>query len=85
MFTNPFQRIKEKKTARVPILNGANQDDGTLFTVGQTSLPSFLTGMFGSLVSVDQVRTAYPALNDTEIIPAVFRDFVFLWYAPNSF
>ena len=84
VFTDPIQRIKEKKTAPVPILNGANQDDGSLFTVGVTSLANFLTETFGSLVSVDQVRAAYPSLNDTEIIPTVFRDFHFVWYAPNK-
>ena len=85
VFTDPIQRIKEKKTARVPILTGANQDDGTLFTVGVTSLADFLTETFGSLVSVDQVRAAYPSLNDTEIIPTVARDFEFLWCAPNIY
>ncbi|KAF8584336.1 alpha/beta-hydrolase [Ramaria rubella] len=78
VFANPIQRIRQKKTARIPILSGANQDDGTVFTVGETSLTGFLDALTGGLVTVDEVRAAYPGLNDTQIIPAVFRDKAFL-------
>ncbi|KAF8513089.1 Carboxylesterase [Gautieria morchelliformis] len=74
LFTNPFQRIQQNMTARIPILIGANQDDGTVFTVGETSLSALL---LGTGVSADQVRAIYPGLNDTQIIPTVFRDLVF--------
>ncbi|GJJ10880.1 hypothetical protein Clacol_005108 [Clathrus columnatus] len=78
VFPDPYQRIKANKTARVPILIGANQDDGTLFVVGDTDLATFLQGLLGSLVTVDQVRAVYPGFTDLEIIPLVFRDVVFL-------
>lgn len=80
VFPDPFQRIQQKLTARVPILTGVNQDDGTVFTLGQTSLPAFLSESFGSLVTPDEVRALYPGESDTQIIPTVLRDFVFLWY-----
>ncbi|KAF8528405.1 Alpha/Beta hydrolase protein [Hysterangium stoloniferum] len=71
------QRIIAKQTARVPIVIGVNQDDGTLFTVGDTDLPTFLEGTIGLPVTADQVRAAYSGLNDSTIIPLVFRDVVF--------
>ncbi|KAF8577513.1 alpha/beta-hydrolase [Ramaria rubella] len=77
VFTDPIQRILLKQTARVPILNGADQDDGTLFTLGETSLPEFINTTFGSLISANEVRAVYPGQNDTEIIPLAFRDLVF--------
>lgn len=78
VFPDPYQRIKANKTARVPILIGANQDDGTLFVVGVTNLTTFLQGLLGSLVDTDEVRAVYPGFTDLEIIPLVFRDVVFL-------
>lgn len=79
-FPDPYQRIKANQTARVPILIGANQDDGTLFVVGITDLTTFLQETVGSLVDADEVRAVYPGFTDLEIIPLVFRDVVFLWY-----
>jgi len=78
VFTDPIQRIQQKLTARIPILIGAMENDGTLFTVGETSLPEFLDSILGPLVSADEVRAVYPGLNDTEIIPTVFRDLIFV-------
>lgn len=54
------------------------QDDGTLFTIGQTNLTEYLAENFGTLVSADQVRPLYPGLTDPQIIAGVDRDFVFL-------
>ncbi|KAF8528406.1 Alpha/Beta hydrolase protein [Hysterangium stoloniferum] len=76
-FTHPIERITAKQTARVPILIGTNQDDGTLFVVGDTDLPTFLEGTIPLPITVDQVRAAYSGLNDLTIIPLVFRDVVF--------
>ena len=79
VFANPYQRILLNQTARVPIIIGSNQDDGTLFQVGQTDLGGVLNSTFGSLVSVGQVRALYPGQTDTEIISNVIRETLFLW------
>jgi len=78
VFADPIQRIQQKKTARVAILEGAMQDDGTLFTLGETSLPAFLSSTLGPFVTLDQVRAVYPGLNDTQIIQTTLRDLVFV-------
>jgi len=78
VFSNPIERIQQKQTAHVSILAGAMQDDGSLFTLGETSLPVFLNSTVGSFVTVDEVRAVYPGLNDTQIIPRVSRDLVFV-------
>ncbi|KIJ56376.1 hypothetical protein M422DRAFT_239597 [Sphaerobolus stellatus SS14] len=77
-FANPLQRIANKQTARVPILIGNNQDDGTLFAVGITDLQAFLNTSFGGLVPAPAVRALYPGQNDTQIIADVIRESVFL-------
>jgi hypothetical protein len=57
------------------------QNDGTLFTVGETNLTAFLDASgVGSLVSADLVRSLYPGQNDTDVIADADRDIVFLWF-----
>ncbi|THV04548.1 alpha/beta-hydrolase [Dendrothele bispora CBS 962.96] len=87
LFANNLERIRAKQTARVPIFIGHMQDDGSVFTVGQTNLTQFLnTGATATGVSADLVRSLYPGLNDSQVIAAAFRDLVFgcpasLWAA----
>ncbi|KAF8576342.1 alpha/beta-hydrolase [Ramaria rubella] len=77
-FADPIQRIQNKQTARVPIMIGANQNDGSVFTVGETDLAEFLSAEVGTAVTPDEVRAVYPGLDDAEIIPTAFRDVVFV-------
>jgi carboxylesterase type B len=81
LFDDNFQRIRAGNTARVPILAGNTQNDGTLFTVGDTNLTAFLSSSFGGVTSPAEVRALYPVENDTDVIADSFRDFFFLWYA----
>ncbi|KAF7324610.1 Carboxylic ester hydrolase [Mycena kentingensis (nom. inval.)] len=76
--TDPLLRLRNRQTANVPFLIGNMQDDGTLFTIGQTNLAAYLQTTFGGVVTAAQVRPLYPGLNDTQIIWAVARDFTFL-------
>lgn len=81
VFTNPLERIRANKTARVPFIIGNMQDDGSLFTLGDNDLAAFLDSEFpGIPIPPDFVRSLYPGLNDTLVISASLRDLVFLWY-----
>ncbi|KIJ33057.1 hypothetical protein M422DRAFT_70484 [Sphaerobolus stellatus SS14] len=76
-FRNPIERISQHKTAKVPLLLGTNQDDGTLFAVGQTSLEGLIEGL-SLMVTIEQVRALYPGLSDVQIIPLAIRDFLLI-------
>ncbi|KAF7306522.1 Carboxylic ester hydrolase [Mycena indigotica] len=78
-FSDPLQRIRTGKTANVPVLLGHMQDDGTLFTINQTNLDTYIEANYGTTITADQVRKLYPGLTDAQIIPATYRDRVFLW------
>jgi cholinesterase len=85
-FGDNLERIRAGNAARVPLLAGNMQNDGTLFTVGETNLTAFLdTDGIGALVSAELVRTLYPGENDTNVIADSFRDLVFLWYGIAMF
>ncbi|KIK55752.1 hypothetical protein GYMLUDRAFT_175100, partial [Collybiopsis luxurians FD-317 M1] len=78
-FGDNLERIRAGNTARVPVLAGNTQNDGTLFTVGENNLTAFLDSMgVGAIVSADVVRALYPEENDTDVIADSFRDFFFL-------
>ncbi|KAE9394532.1 alpha/beta-hydrolase [Gymnopus androsaceus JB14] len=78
-FDDNLDRILLDNTARVPQLVGNTQNDGTLFTVGQSNLTEFLdSNGFGGIVSPDTVRSLYPGQNDTNVIADAYRDVVFL-------
>lgn len=79
VFSDPLERIRTGKTARVPFVIGNTQDDGTIVAVGLTDLSAFLDSFFAGLVTADEVRPLYPGLNDSSIISAVSRDELFLW------
>ncbi|KIJ44979.1 hypothetical protein M422DRAFT_67428 [Sphaerobolus stellatus SS14] len=76
-FRNLIERINQHKTAKVPLLLGTNQDDGTLFAVGQTSLERLIEEL-DLMVTIEQVRALYPGLSDVQIIPLAIRDFLLI-------
>jgi carboxylesterase type B len=79
-FDDPLQRIRTGQIARVPILLGNMEDDGTAFTYHKSNLSKFLTGRFGSLagsVPPDMVRALYPGLSDPQVIASAERDIRF--------
>ncbi|KAJ7625787.1 Carboxylesterase [Roridomyces roridus] len=87
-FADPFARIRDGSAAKVPILLGNMQDDGSAFTVGMTNLTAFLEGELpGAAVSPDFVRSLYPtAQNDSQVIIDSLTDLMFrcpadLWSA----
>ncbi|KAF9049446.1 Alpha/Beta hydrolase protein [Rhodocollybia butyracea] len=78
-FDDNLNRILLNSTARVPQLVGNTQNDGTLFTVGQSNLSAFLDSFdLGGIISPDTVRALYPGQNDTNVIADAYRDIVFL-------
>jgi carboxylesterase type B len=82
-FDNSIARIQNKQIARVPILIGSMQDDGSLFTIGETNVTDFLNKYFPTAqLTPDLVRALYPGLNDAELLSAIFRDHLFLWWEP---
>ncbi len=80
---DPLQRIRTGQTARVPILLGGMEDDGTIFVYGSPESPTaLLASRFGSLASSitpDKIQALYPGLNDSQALAAVDRDVVFRW------
>ena len=82
-FDDPLQRIRTGQIARVPILLGNMEDDGTALTYNTSeTLSTFLTDRFGSLagsVPPDKLRALYPGLSDPQIIAGMERDIVFRW------
>ncbi|KAI0275868.1 Alpha/Beta hydrolase protein [Russula aff. rugulosa BPL654] len=78
-FDDPLQRIRTGQIARVPILLGNMQDDGTTLTYNTSeSLSTFLTtdryASVASSVPPDKVRGLYPGLADPQVIAATERD-----------
>jgi hypothetical protein len=82
-FDDPLQRIRTGQFARVPILLGNMEDDGTVLTYNTSeSLSTFLADQFGSLagsVPPNEVRTLYPGLSDPQIIAGTERDILSRW------
>ena len=83
-FDDPLQRIRTGQIARVPILIGNMQDDGTVFTYNTSeSLATFLSATrFASAagsVTPDVVRALYPGLSDPQVIAAAEGDIQFRW------
>ena len=82
-FDDPLQRIRTGQIARVPILLGSMEDDGSAFTYNtSSSLSAFLAYQFGSLagsITPDEVRALYPGLSDPQIIAGIVRDVIFRW------
>ncbi|KAJ6528734.1 Carboxylesterase [Mycena vulgaris] len=75
VFSNPLERLQAGNIAKVPIVLGNLEDDGSLFAVGMTNLTAFIEGMFpGMGISPDFLRSLYPGRNDTLVISDSFRD-----------
>ena len=81
-FDDPLQRIRTGQTARVPILLGSMEDDGSVFTYNLSNISTYLErfGSLSSSVTPDEVRGLYPGLTDTQVIADAERDIVFRWY-----
>ena len=82
-FDDPLQRIRTGQTARVPLLLGNMEDDGTTLAFNQSDLSAFLAQQFGSLagtIPLDKVRALYPGLNDSRVIAGAERDLIFRWW-----
>jgi len=81
-FDDNLQRILAGNAARVPLLTGNTQNDGTLFTVGDNNLTAFLDALGLSTVdpniTADAIRALYPGQNDTNVIADTVRDVTFL-------
>ncbi|KAF8201290.1 Carboxylesterase [Mycena galopus ATCC 62051] len=77
VFTDSLEQIRSNATARVPILIGALENDGSYVAVNLTNLTSFLEGVLpGASPQLAQiVRSLYPSLDDNIVIADVVRDF----------
>ncbi|KAF8217180.1 Carboxylesterase [Mycena galopus ATCC 62051] len=74
-FTNPLERLRAGASAKVPIMLGNMENDGSAFAVGLTNLTAFLEGEVpGVTIPPALVRSLYPGQNDTEIISDSLRD-----------
>jgi carboxylesterase type B len=80
VFSNPVQRIIDRKVARVPLFQGGMQDDGSLFVLGQTDVGAFLNATFGpGAITPAEIAPLYPGLSGFPEISQVFRDISFVW------
>ena len=80
VFDDPLQRIRTGQIARVSILLGNMEDDGSAFTYNtSTSLSTFLADQFAGTVTPDEVRALYPGLSDPQVIAGTVRDIIFRW------
>ncbi|KAJ7217307.1 Carboxylesterase [Mycena pura] len=78
VFGNTLERIRAGTTAKVPIILGNVENDGSVFVVGMTNLTAYIEAEFpGTGVTADLVRSLYPGQNDTSIIASVERDVSF--------
>jgi carboxylesterase 2 len=85
MFTNPLERLRGGATAKVPIIIGNMEDDGSVFTVGLTNLTAFLEGEAPGIdIPSDLVRAFYPGQNDSQVISDSVRDLGVRWCVSNS-
>jgi len=79
-FDDPLQRIRTGEIARVPILLGSMEDDGSAFTYNTSeNLSTFLADQFAGSVTPDEVRASYPGLSDPQVMAGTVRDLIFRW------
>jgi len=84
-FDDPLQRIRTGQFARVPILLGNMEDDGTVLTYNTSDLAAYLAGQFRSIVGsesvppADMVRALYPGSSDPQVIAGTLRDILSRW------
>ncbi|KAI0062562.1 alpha/beta-hydrolase [Artomyces pyxidatus] len=75
LYDDLLNRIRTKNTARVPVLIGSTQDDGTIFVYGAKNLTAALPVVFGSNApSAETIHSLYPGLNDSQALAAGYRD-----------
>ena len=56
------------------------QDGGSMFTLGQTDIGTFLNATFGpGVITPADIGPLYPGLSGFQEISQIFRDFVFQW------
>jgi hypothetical protein len=83
VFDDPLQRIRLGQFARVPILLGNLEDDGSVVVLETPgNLSAFLAELFGpleALLTPALVRALYPGLSDSQVIAAVVRDILYRW------
>jgi len=83
-FDDPLQSIRTGQIARVPILLGNMEDDGTVFASFFPNVSAFYANQFGPLGASfrpPNLTTLYPGLIGTQLGSAVIRDVWFLWCA----
>ena len=80
-FDDPLQRIRTGQTARVPLLLGNLENDGSVLTFNLSDLSAFLArfGPHIGSIPLDEVRALYPGLNDSQVIAGAERDILFRW------
>jgi hypothetical protein len=81
VFANPLQRIMDNQVARVPILQGSTQNDGSMFAEGKTDVAASVNGLFHGAITPAVLAPLYPGLSGFQEISMIFRDFIFLWCA----
>ena len=82
VFEYPFARFQSNVTARVPLLVGNMEGDGTIWALGYPSLRAVLQSYlhtFAANVTDDQVRALYPGQNETQIMASAIRDIQYRW------
>jgi carboxylesterase type B len=78
-FCNPYPRILRRETANVPLLLGANEDEGSLFAPSNVTLEKFLAPFALLGIWPNVVRQLYPdRRDDKHIISDVIRDAGFI-------
>jgi hypothetical protein len=71
----------------VPILQGNDQDEGTVFTLDVTTnaeLGALINSSLYNVVTVQEVAAVYPNLSGNALAAQFVKDFMFLWYVCKS-
>ncbi|KAJ7752940.1 Alpha/Beta hydrolase protein [Mycena metata] len=75
---NPLVRVRAGNIAKVPLIVGNTENDGSVFTMGSTNITAFLDAILpGNTISPAFLRSLYPDQNDSVVIADADRDFVF--------
>lgn len=82
LLSHPAAARADGNIARVPVLEGTNAQEGTLFAAAQDNLTEFLNQWFGAFPpeAIEAVRLAYPLQGRTEneVIAEIFGEIFFL-------
>ncbi|KIJ25759.1 hypothetical protein M422DRAFT_785412 [Sphaerobolus stellatus SS14] len=81
-FRQPLTRITNGETVQVPLIIGANQDDGSLFVGNANDVTTWVQQTFLYLVNATKVKNEYgydaEKQNDKAVIGEAIRDVAFL-------